>query len=167
MGTPEKNKDMEEAVKKVNENPKYKVLTKEEYEILMGGAVPKTSTPRLPLDPKTPKVLFGPTIPGATPTRMQQIMGKLANQSGKAANLSLSQSFANVPSYNSPKLPFLVAQRSRQREKQAMRSGNMKSSVFRSPISQNICCCTQYAIRCGEPPGICLFLWGKTPLSMM
>ena len=106
MSTPEKNKDMEEAVKKVNENPKYKVLTKEEYEILMGGAVPKTSTPRLPLDPKTPKVLFGPTIPGATPTRMQQIMGKLANQSGKAANLSLSQSFANVPSYNSPKLPF-------------------------------------------------------------
>ena len=82
MSTPEKNKDMEEAVKKVNENPKYKVLTKEEYEILMGGAVPKTSTP---------KVLFGPTIPGATPTRMQQIMGKLANQSGKAANLSLSQ----------------------------------------------------------------------------
>ena len=69
---------MEEAVKKVNENPKYKVLTKEEYEILMGGAVPKTSTPRLPLDPKTPKVLFGPTIPGATPTRMQQIRGKLA-----------------------------------------------------------------------------------------
>ena len=30
MSTPEKNKDMEEAVKKVNENPKYKVLTKEE-----------------------------------------------------------------------------------------------------------------------------------------
>ena len=106
MSTPEKNKDMEEAVKKVNENPKYKVPTKKEYDILMGGAVPKTSTPRLPLDPKTPKVLFGPTIPGANPTRMQQIMGKLANQSGKAANLSLSQSFANVPSYNSPKLPF-------------------------------------------------------------
>ena len=106
MGTPEKNKDMEEAVKKVNKNPKYKVLTKEEYEILMGGAVPKPSTPRLPLDPKAPKVLCGPTIPGATPTMMQQIMGKLANQSGKAAKLSLSQSFANVPSYNSPKLPF-------------------------------------------------------------
>ena len=61
MSTPEKNKYMEEAVKNVNDNPKYKVLTKEEYKTLMGGAVPKTSTPRLPLDPKTPKVLFGPT----------------------------------------------------------------------------------------------------------
>ena len=69
MASPEKTsyKVMEAAVKKVKENPKYKVLTKEEYDILMGGAISKTSTLRLPLDPKTTKALFGPTVPGATP----------------------------------------------------------------------------------------------------
>ena len=30
------DKEMEEAIKKVDGNPAYKVLTKEEYEILMG-----------------------------------------------------------------------------------------------------------------------------------
>lgn len=42
---------LEEAIKKVDENPGYKVLTKEEYDILMKGAIPKTSTPRVPLTP--------------------------------------------------------------------------------------------------------------------
>lgn len=43
------DKAMEEAIKKVGENPQYKVLTREEYEALMKGAIPKTSTPRVHL----------------------------------------------------------------------------------------------------------------------
>ena len=59
--TEKEDKEMEEAIKKVDGNPAYKVLTKEEYEILMGGVKPKvTSTPRVPLPSKTPKTLFTP-----------------------------------------------------------------------------------------------------------
>ena len=74
-------KEMEEAIRKVDANPAYKVLTKEEYEISMGGAKPKiTSTPRVSLTPKTLKVPFAPRTPGATPTRLQQLINT-ANQS--------------------------------------------------------------------------------------
>ena len=37
MAEADQVKEMEEAVKKVEGNPKYKILTKEEYDILMGG----------------------------------------------------------------------------------------------------------------------------------
>ena len=51
------DKEMEEAIKKMDANPAYKILTQEEYEILMGGAKPKiTSSPRVPLSPQTPKL---------------------------------------------------------------------------------------------------------------
>lgn len=90
------DKAMEEAIKKVGENPQYKVLTREEYEALMKGAIPKTSTPRVPLPPQTPKTLFGARTPGLAPgSRLQQLL----NISG--ANQSIA-----VPSYNPPKLPF-------------------------------------------------------------
>ena len=88
-------KEMEEAIRKVDANQAYKVLTKEEYDILMGGAKPKiTSTPRVSLTPKTPKVPFAPRTPGATPTRLQQLIN------------TANQSFTAVPTYNPPKLPF-------------------------------------------------------------
>ena len=51
MAEKQSDKQLEEAIKKVDENPGYKVLTKEEYDILMKGAIPKTSTPRVPLTP--------------------------------------------------------------------------------------------------------------------
>ena len=91
------DKEMEEAIKKVDGNPAYKVLTKEEYEILMGGVKPKvTSTPRVPLPSKTPKTLFTPRAPGATrKSRLQQLLQTTA----------VNQSFT-VPAYNPPKLPF-------------------------------------------------------------
>ena len=37
--------DFEEMVKKVNENPDYNVLTREEYEAIMAFVPAKTSTP--------------------------------------------------------------------------------------------------------------------------
>ena len=51
MAEKQGDKQLEEVIKKVGENPGYKVLTKEEYDILMKGAIPKTSTPRVPLTP--------------------------------------------------------------------------------------------------------------------
>lgn len=91
--------EMEEAVRKVGENPHYKLLTREEYDILMRGAIPKTSTPResLRLDP--PKSMFNPRTPGATPRSRLQF---LLNSSGAQG---AQQSFT-VPAYNPPKLPF-------------------------------------------------------------
>ena len=88
---------MEKATKTVDANPAYNVLTKKEYEILMGGAKPKiTSTPRVPLTPKPHKVLFAPRTPGATPTRLQQLIN------------TANQSFTAVPAYNPPNYPFSV-----------------------------------------------------------
>ena len=92
----DKEKEMEEAIKLVDTNPQYKVLTKEEYEILMGGAKPKTSTPRMPVPTPKVKLDFTPRAPSATPgTRLQQLI-----------NASQSQSFAAAPTYIPPKLPF-------------------------------------------------------------
>ena len=105
-GDKEADKDFEEALKQVDSNPKYKVLTKEEYEILMGGAIPKTSTPRAAMGTKPPTVPFTPRTPGAAPSKMQQLIDKMSGQTGKATNLSsMNQSFVTAPSYNFPKLP--------------------------------------------------------------
>lgn len=91
------DKQLEEAIKKVGENPGYKILTKEEYDILMKGAIPKTSTPRVPLTPQPPNPLFRPRTPGTSPiSRLQQLIGSPVT----------NQSFAAVPSYHPPKLPF-------------------------------------------------------------
>ena len=90
-----KDKEMEEAFKKVDANPTYKILTKEENEILIGGANPKlTSTPRVPLAPKTPNVPFASRTPGAAPTTLQQLIN------------TANQPFPAVPTYNPPKVPF-------------------------------------------------------------
>ena len=106
-GDKEADKDFDAALKQVGENPKYKVLTKEEYEILMGGAIPKTSTPRATLSVKPPTAPFTPRTPGAAPFRMQQLLDKMKDPTGKGTNLStIDQSFAYSPSSNFPKLPI-------------------------------------------------------------
>ena len=88
-------KEMEEAITKVDANPAYKVLTKEEYEILIGWAKPKIiSTSRVSLTPKTPKVPFAPRTHGATPTRLQQLIN------------TANQSFTAVPNIIPPNYPF-------------------------------------------------------------
>ena len=97
MAEKQSDKQLEEAIKKVGENPGYKVLTKEEYDILMKGAIPKTSTPRVPLTPQPPNPLFRPRTPGTSPiSRLQQLIGSPVT----------NQSFAAVPAYHPPKLPF-------------------------------------------------------------
>ena len=124
------DKEMEEAIKKVGENPQYKVLTREEYEALMKGTIPKTSTPRVPLPPQTPKTLFGARTPGLTPgSRLQQLL----NISG--ANQSIA-----VPSYNPLNYPFSVVQMNQLKVKQAMKFGVMKLNAFRTLNTyQNMC----------------------------
>ena len=108
-----KDKETEEAFKKVDANPTYKILTKEENEILMGGAKPKlTCTPRVPLTPKAPKVPFAPRTPGAAATRLQQLIN------------TANQPFTAVPTYNPPKVPFYSGSDETGRgEKQVMRFG--------------------------------------------
>ena len=121
----DKEKEMEEAIKLVDTNPQYKVLTKEEYEILMGGAKPKTSTPRMPVPTPKVKLDFTPRAPGATPgSRLQQLI-----------NASQSQSFAAAPTYIPPSYPFSVGQKSLQKGKQVMRYGIMRLNASKSLIT--------------------------------
>ena len=42
----DKEDNFEDMIKKINENPQYKVLTKEEYESLLAIASLRTSTPK-------------------------------------------------------------------------------------------------------------------------
>ena len=107
--------DFEEMVKKVNENPDYKVLTREEYEAIMAFVPAKTSTP-IPhtgtdpvVKPKTPKFKFdhpplGPQ--GATP-RLKLLLdaSKSASIPKPNASGSLNASFG-TQSISVPKLPF-------------------------------------------------------------
>ena len=69
-GTPDKHDgdDFEEMIKKVNENPDYKVLTVEEYEALLANT--KTSTPKTRIQeplvrPKTPNFTANSPTVGA------------------------------------------------------------------------------------------------------
>ena len=131
------DKQLKEAIKKVGENPGYKVLTKEEYDILMKGAIPKTSTPRVPLTPQPPYPLFRPRTHGTSPiSRLQQLIGSPVT----------NQSFAAVHAYHPPKLPFSVALMNQIKGKLVTRFGIMKSSVFRIPnTSQSMCSYFLYA----------------------
>ena len=93
----QEDKEMEEAVKKVGGNPQYKVLTKEEYDILMAGTALRASTPKQPMPSHGPKFTLQPRTPGAIgASRLRQIFGASHNQS----------SFSAAPVYNPPKLPF-------------------------------------------------------------
>ena len=154
-GDKEADKDFDAALKQVGENPKYKVLTKEEYEILMGGAIPKTSTPRATLSVKPPTAPFTPRTPGAAPFRMQQLLDKMKDPTGKGTNLStIDQSFAYPPLAISPNYQFSVVRRNLQKGKSVMKSGNMRSNACRN-LCQNMSSCCQLGLHCGVQPGIC------------
>ena len=97
MAEADQVKEMEEAVKKVEGNPKYKILTKEEYDILMGGTALRASTPKQPIPTHGPRFSLQPRTPGALNTsRLRQIL----------TPHNASQSFMAAPTYNPPKLPF-------------------------------------------------------------
>ena len=66
---------MEEAVKKVGGNPQYKVLTKEEYDILRTGTALRANTPKQPIPPHGPRFSLQPRTPCAFgASRLRQIL---------------------------------------------------------------------------------------------
>lgn len=115
--------DFQKLITKVNENPDYKVLTKEEYESLLAIASHrdnKTSTPNTAVKntqenvvkPKLPKVTF--QNPGISPVpRLQFLFNNPQNPNSSQVNTSphnpnvsqVNTSFTAQP-YNYPKLPF-------------------------------------------------------------
>ena len=110
------------------------MLTKAEYESLLALAshkpkasgdeeVPVTSTPQAnqTVDPGTqPKFTF--PNPGVSPVpRLQQILN---------ASRPFNTTYA-AKSYQVPKLPFLMGQRSPRKGKQLMKCGSFKLNVFK------------------------------------
>ena len=73
---------MEEAVKKVGGNPQYKILTKEDYDILRTGTALRANTPKQPIPPHGPRFSLQPRTPGAFgASRLRQIFSASHNQS--------------------------------------------------------------------------------------
>ena len=121
----QEDKEMEEAVKKVGGNLQYKVLTKEEYDILMAGTALRASTPKQPIPSHGPKFTLQPRAPGAIgASRLRQIFGASHNQS----------SFSAAPVYNPPSFLSSVVLRNPIRVKPAMKSGTMKLNAFKRQI---------------------------------
>ena len=94
----QEDKEMEEAVKKVGGNPQYKVLTKEEYDILMAGTALRASTTKQPIPLHGPKLTLQPRTPGAIgASRLRHIYSVTHNRS----------SFSAAPVYNPPQASIL------------------------------------------------------------
>ena len=107
--------DFEEMVKKVNENPDYKVLSREKYEAILALLPAKTSTPvpRTGTDPvvkpKTPKFKFDHPHPGpqgATP-RLNLLLDASKSVPIPKPNASDSLNISiGTQSINVPKVPL-------------------------------------------------------------
>ena len=113
-GKDDNNDDFEELVKKLNENPDYKVLTREEYEAIMALVPAKTSSP-IPhtgtdpvVKPKTPKFKFDHPPPGpqrAIP-RLKLLLDASKSAPVPKPNASGTANTFWSQSINVPKLPF-------------------------------------------------------------
>lgn len=113
----DKKDNFEDMIKKVNENPEYKVLTKEEYESLLAIASHRTSTPKPTQESPVvrPKVSLPQTTgvqqskvtfadPSVSPVPRLQFLFDQAKQLDTSKQL-LNTSYVAQP-FNFPKLPF-------------------------------------------------------------
>lgn len=115
----EKIDNFEEIIKKINENPEYKVLTKDEYESLLAIASHKTSTPKPTPTEEPPIVKPKVSLPQTTGTQQSKVtfanptispipprLQFLFNQSQQLdTSKQLNTSYV-APPFNYPKLPF-------------------------------------------------------------
>ena len=169
------DKEMEEAVKKVNENTDYKVLTREEYDKLLSLAhknvLPSTPAPSAPAPVSRLAGLLGPlrkSTPhgGAKPKftmRNPLVTPPPFHSMQNALNESQLHNTSFIPqSYNFPKLPIFSGSQEPQKGEVTFEVWSFEVRCLKM-VKQflNTLCFSLLGILSEGQQEICLFRWAN------